>query len=154
MIRIHAILWFYQPPPGLLVEGETVRFHCHAHANPPPETFAWWEPFGIFIFVKAWYKWNNDVKKWYLSSTICMEIIAGLWTVNAPMALTETFSSLPTSHRATTWPLSSVRYILDTKSLFFWALSTFFWTLHYVGLKVTNEIGKSEETETLQVRCE
>ena len=52
---------------------------------------------------------------------------AGLWTVNAPMALTETFSSSPTSHRATTWPLSSVRYILDfTKSLVIFALLTFF----------------------------
>ena len=52
---------------------------------------------------------------------------AGLWTVNAPMALTETFSSSPTSHRATTWPLSSVRYILDfTKSLVIFAFFTFF----------------------------
>ena len=56
----------------------------------------------------------------------CMEIIAGLWTVNAPMVSTETFSSSPTSHRATTWPLSSVRYILDSFGHFSLSFEHFF----------------------------
>ena len=69
---------------------------------------------------------DDDAKKWCLNSGV-MKTLAGLWTVNAPMVSMETFSSSPTSHRATTWPLSSVRYILDfTQSLFFWALFTFF----------------------------
>ena len=79
------------PSQGLLREGETVQFKCHAHANPAPLEYSW--------FVDG-QRANGFESDFFLIANISQSY-----------------------HNA------------------------------IVKCEVRNEIGKSEETETIQVRC-
>ena len=77
--------------PGLLTEGETIQFKCHAHANPPPLEYSW--------YVDG-QRANGFESDFFLITNISQSYHSAI-----------------------------------------------------VKCEVTNEIGKSEETETIQVRC-